>query len=126
MNTITPSTGLRRIVATVLFGTLASGLVAGAKAADSGDALSETVKYGDLDLSNSQGATTLYTRIRIAAANVCSPFDHRSFASQRLLDACVHKAIADAVKKVDQPALFTVYNAKNAASKPVILASSSR
>ena len=70
MKTITPSTGLRRIVATVLFGTLASGLAVVSSADDSG-ALQERVKYGDLDVSNSQGATTLYTRIRIAAADVC-------------------------------------------------------
>jgi UrcA family protein len=126
MKTITPSAGLRRIVATVLFGTLASGLAVVSRAGDSGGALQELVKYADLDVSNSQGATTLYTRIRIAAADVCRPFDNRDFASQKRLKACIHQAIADAVNQVDQPALFTVYNAKNATSKPVILASRTR
>jgi hypothetical protein len=36
--------------------------------------------------------------------------------------ACEHKAIADAVAKVDQPALFIVYNAHNGQPKPIVLA----
>jgi UrcA family protein len=123
MNTITPSNGFRRIAACVLAGTLASGLAAGSSAADVGGAPQEAVKYGDLDVSNSQGATVLYTRIRIAAANVCRIFDGRDVGSQMRLNACVHKAITDAVRDVDQPALFSVYNEKNPTSTRVILAS---
>jgi UrcA family protein len=123
MHTITPSLGHHRIVASVLVGTLASGFAAGSSAADTGGTPQETVKFGDLDVSNSQGATTLYTRIRIAAANVCRIFDNRDVASQKRLDTCVHKAISDAVSAVDQPALFSVYNEKNPTSTRVILAS---
>jgi NAD(P)-dependent dehydrogenase (short-subunit alcohol dehydrogenase family) len=32
-------------------------------------------------------------------------------------------AIADAVTKVDQPALYSIYNAKNSTQKPIMLAS---
>ena len=120
MNTISPRTALRRIAATVLFGTLASGLAAVASATEDGVVLQEVVKYGDLNVSNPQGAATLYARIRAAAANVCRPF--ASDYSRRQLDECMHKAITDAVIKVDQPELFAVYNAKNGTSKPVILA----
>jgi len=38
------------------------------------------------------------------------------------MDACVHKAIMDAVITVDQPALFAEYRAKNRSPLPVMLA----
>jgi UrcA family protein len=125
MKTITPYTSLRRIVAGMLFGTLASGLAGIAGAADS-DVPHRLVKYGDLNVSSPEGAATLYARIRIAAAEVCRSFDSREFATQNNLKFCVHKAIADAVKKVDQPELYAVYNAKSGTSKPIIVASRTR
>jgi UrcA family protein len=124
MNTISPA--VRRIVATVLFGTLASGLAAVASAAEDMNVPEEVVKFGDLNFSNAQGAATLYGRIHRAAANVCRTFDNRDLASRAQLDACMHKAIKEAVNKVDQPSLYAVYNAKNGTSKPVILASRTR
>jgi hypothetical protein len=42
-------------------------------------------------------------------------------AFKKLKEACVSTAIADAVTKVDQPALFSVYNAKSGISKPIML-----
>jgi hypothetical protein len=36
----------------------------------------------------------------------------------------VHKAIADAVAKVGQPALFDAYNAHNRQPTPIVLAAS--
>jgi hypothetical protein len=39
-------------------------------------------------------------------------------------DTCVHKAIADAVVKVDRPALFAEYNARNGQPTPIVLAAS--
>jgi UrcA family protein len=126
MNTISPRSAVRRIVATLLMGTLASGLAAVASAAQEGDVLQEVVKFGDLNVSNAQGAATLYARIHRAAANVCRSFDNRDFESRRQIDACMHKAITEAVNKVDQPSLYAVYNAKNGTSKPVILASRTR
>jgi hypothetical protein len=38
------------------------------------------------------------------------------------VDACVHKAIADAVTKVDRAELFAVYSAKNHQARPIIVA----
>ena len=121
MNTISPRTAIRGIAATVLFGTLAAGLTQVATAAEDGLVLQQVVKYGDLNVSNPQGAATLYARIRTAAANVCRPF--AGAYSPRQMNECMHKAITDAVIKVDRPELFAVYNAKNGTSKPVILAS---
>ncbi len=79
------------------------------------------VKYGDLDVSSAAGATALYARIHAAAKQVCRSFDGRDLTIQKFKEACIHNAIADAVIKVDQPALFSVYNAKTGASKPIML-----
>jgi hypothetical protein len=40
------------------------------------------------------------------------------------MDACVHKATADAVAKVGQPALFDAYNARHGQSTRIVLAAS--
>jgi hypothetical protein len=39
------------------------------------------------------------------------------------LDACVKKAVADAVTAIDKPALFAVYSAKMGKTLPVRVAS---
>jgi UrcA family protein len=120
MNTMNASTQLRRLIATAIFGALVSGFAGVAAAADSG-ARSMTVKYGDLDLSNSQGAATLYHRIVQAARAVCDPSDSSRWALAAM-HSCINQAVADAVTKVGQPQLIAVYNAKNPQPLPLILA----
>jgi UrcA family protein len=124
MNTTTPSARLRGFIATAIFSALAASFAAVCTAADSSDTRSQTVKYGDLNVSNPEGAAALYQRIAAAANNVCRSFelDSRYIGSQRGLNACVHKAIADAVTKVGRPELFTVYNSKNRRPLPVTVA----
>jgi UrcA family protein len=82
------------------------------------------VKFGDLTLSNPQGAATLYRRIAAAARDVCGSYDldRWNLGSRASLNACVHKAIADAVTKVGQAELFAVYNAKNHQPLPITVA----
>jgi hypothetical protein len=65
----------------------------------------------------------LYGRIRAAAQNVCAPFDRSGLSAKMHLDACVKKAVADAVTTVDEPALFAVYSAKLGKALPARLAS---
>ena len=115
MKTLITSAKLPRLVTTTIFGALAFGCGALSIAADRSDVPQVVVKFGDLNLSNRQGAATLYNRIVAAAYEVCGSFDTdiRALASYRKLDACVHKAIADAVTKVGQPELFAVHNARN-------------
>ena len=119
MNT---STQLPRILAATIFAALTCSIATVSFASD-GDPLQAKVKYGDLNVSSASGAGTLYNRIRIAAENVCRPYNSRDFASQKLLAVCVHKAMSDAVNEVNEPALFTIYNAKTGTSKPIMLAS---
>lgn len=120
MNT---STQLPRILAVAIFAALTCSIATVSFASDGTDALQAKVKYGDLNVSSPSGAATLYNRIRVAAENVCHPFNNRDFASQKLFAACVHKAMSGAVNEVNQPALFTIYNAKTGISKPIMLAS---
>jgi UrcA family protein len=120
MNT---STRLPRILAATIFAALTCSIATVSFASDGSDPLQVKVKYGDLNVSSTAGATTLYNRIRVAAQGVCHPFNNRDFALQKLFAACVHKAMSNAVNEVDQPVLSAIYNAKTGTSKPIMLAS---
>ena len=124
MKTLIASAKLPRLVTTTIFGALALGCGALSIAADSSHVPQAVVKFGDLNLSNRQGAATLYNRIVAAAHEVCKSFDMdiRDLASYPKLDACVHKAITDAVTKVGRPELFAVYNASHRQALPNIVA----
>ena len=125
MNTRIASTTLPRMITAAMFGMLTLSFAAASFAADDNDVPKVVVKYGDLNLSNAQGAASLYSRIASAAHGVCRAFDadNRDFAAGKKLTACVHKAIANAVADVGQPGLFAIYNAKNPQPRPIIVAS---
>jgi UrcA family protein len=121
MNTSTPSNGLRGLMATAIFGALASSFSA-VSAADANSA-NVTVKFADLDISNPSGALVLYERIRRAAQGICSYY---WFGTDAYEARCVHDTIGNAVTKVNQPALSAVYNTKYEISVPSTLVSQSR
>ena len=121
MNTSTPSTGLRGFIATAIFA--ATGLCFAAIAAGDPSSASITVKYADLDIASPSGALVLYGRIRAAAQSACSYFWFKTAAYEA---RCVQNAIAEAVTKVNQPALSAVYDAKYKTSAPSPLVSQSR
>ena len=108
MNTSTASTGLRGLIATAIFGALASSFSA-VSAADTSSSVSITVKFADLKISNPSSAHVLYERIRAAAQGACSYYWFKTDADEA---RCVHDAIANAVAEVNQPELSAVYNAK--------------
>ena len=120
MNTSTASPRLRGFVGAAIVGALASSYSA-VSVADPGSA-SRTVKFADLDISNPSGAHALYTRILAAAQVVCSYYWFHTDAAEA---RCVHDAIANAVTKINQPALSAVYNAKNKTPAPNTLVSRS-
>ncbi len=98
MKTLTTTYRLHSIIAAVLVGASAFGLTAVPAAADSlALPLQVTVKFADLDITRSQGATVLFGRIRAAAESVCSPFDRGDRLENMEFAACVKKSIADAV-----------------------------
>ncbi len=120
MNTTNTSAQFRKLVAIAIFGALATGLAGISAAADNVITKSVTVKYGDLNLSNPQGATALYGRIVSAAHDVCdTPEDFRDMSQAH---ACRDKAIKDAVTKIGHPGLIAVYNSKNREPLPATVA----
>ena len=125
MNTTTPFTRIRRLVATAIVSAFASSFAVICAAADDVETVSVVVKFGDLNVSNPQGAAALYGRIAAAAHNVCGSYasnDVFHHGSEARVKACVRKAIADAVTKVGQPELFAVYNTKNRQRLPITVA----
>ena len=63
------------------------------------------VRFHDLDLARIEGATALYGRLRAAAYRVCDPLQSREMGIAAKYRACMDKAIADAVAKVNRPLL---------------------
>lgn len=125
MNTSTPSTALRGLIATAIFGALASSFsaVSAADPANSANSASITVKYSDINMASPSGARVLYERIRAAAQSACNYFWFKTDADEA---RCLQNTIASAVTKVNQPALTAVYNAKFKTSAPTPLLSQSR
>ena len=122
MNTSTASTGLRGLIATAIFGALVASFSA-VCAADPSSSASITVKYSDLNLASPSGARVLYERIRAAAQSACNYFWFKTDADEA---RCLQNTIANAVTKIDRPALTAVYNAKYKISPPAALVSQSR
>jgi UrcA family protein len=111
------------MTATVFFSALALSFAAMCTAGESTGAIQSTVKYADLNVSSPSGAAAFYARITFAAQGVCRTLDGRDLAFKTRFNRCVHNAIADAVAKVDQPALYSIYKAKNSLQRPIMLAS---
>lgn len=103
--------------------TLAAGVgSAGASAAADRQTVSTTVRYGDLNLANAEGAKAMLTRIKHAARQVCQP------APEFALDYadwrnCVSKATDGAVSSLNAPMVTAAYSGKR--SNSVVLAQSS-
>jgi len=114
-------TAFRTVLATAIIGGIASSFPVLPAIADTADAAQITVKYGDVNLANSQGVATLYSRIQAAARTVCwqdsgvEPTVHR--------DACVDKAIFGAVTNVNNTALTAMYSEKTGKEMPSPVAS---
>jgi UrcA family protein len=82
------------------------------------------VRFSDLDVSKTEGATALYARIRHAARIVCAPGESREMGLAAIYRACMEESIANAVAKVDRPLLSQYHQArtKGGKSAPVQLA----
>jgi UrcA family protein len=89
---------------------LALGLTS-AYAASPQDPPSRAVRFADLDLSRTQGAAVLYSRLISAAETVCAPLDDRQIVRHMSFKACVKDAVSSAVTEVDQPTLTAYYKA---------------
>jgi UrcA family protein len=112
-NLINTQSKLAKIIVATGFLSLGSVAIAGTALASEPTTASTTnwsvsypVRYSDLDVSTVKGAKTLYLRIRFAAETLC-----KSAATwgKKEGEACVRKAIDDAVARVNAPQL-TQYN----------------
>jgi UrcA family protein len=122
MNTIT-STPIRTLVAGAILSVLAFSFATASRADDDTTPPQVTVKFADLNVSTPPGAEALYSRIHGAAVNVCSRMYVDEQAYRWHKNACLEKAIGDAVIKVNRPALSAVYRAKTGKEAPTHLAS---
>jgi UrcA family protein len=87
---------------------LLAGVLFVSKASAGEQLRSETVKFQDLNVSSPVGAEALYNRIHAAAKRVCA----QPGLWQPAEIACVRKAEADAIGKVNQPLLTAFYRTK--------------
>lgn len=109
---------MTRIPACLAAAGAAIGLAFGASAvlADSTSRELRTtqVEYGDLDLTQPAGAAALYRRIEAAARDVCDSPDLRDLRRSQLAEACISRAIAEAVESVNRPTLTTLHQERTA------------
>jgi UrcA family protein len=80
------------------------GLSSGALASDQNPP-SKVIHFSDLDISKPAGAAALLRRIRVAAQDVCQQSTGGDPILQMAGGHCIQKAIDDAVRKIDAPAL---------------------
>jgi UrcA family protein len=81
---------------------LSTALSASVKAED---APTKTVRFSDLDITKSDGAKVLYSRIRAAARNVCELSTGTDPILRMAIKGCIEKAVDKAVKDVNAPML---------------------
>jgi len=94
----------------VLAGCLLATVLGVAQAATSTDDVAKVaVYYGDLDVSTSAGASTLYQRIANAARQVCPYEDAVELDRIVFNQKCRREAIARAVRDINSPQLALVY-----------------
>jgi UrcA family protein len=72
------------------------------------------VGYSDLDVSTMSGVKTLYLRIRFAAETLC---ESAATWGKNEGEACVYKAVNDAVARVDAPLLSQYHQLRSKAYK---------
>jgi UrcA family protein len=108
---------LVKIVLVAGFSTLGCAAIgANALASDSPAAATVTsrVGYSDLDISTTKGAKTLYLRIRYAAETLC---ENAATWGKKEGQACVHKAVDDAVVRINRPLLSQYHQLRSKGDK---------
>jgi UrcA family protein len=115
MKALSMAAPLSNLYTAAIFGALALTYGLPSMAGESADVRQIVVRYGDLNLTNPRGAATLYGRISAAAREVCDASEvvSRDPGARASVDACVRKAIGEAVAEVGRPELLAIYNARN-------------
>jgi UrcA family protein len=76
------------------------------------DVPKQMVTYKDLNLNSNEGTQVLYRRIQGAANEVCGKVESRNLQGTGVKNACLDRAISQAVAAVNSPMLTRVYLAK--------------
>jgi len=79
-----------------------------------------TVSFRDLDISSTAGAHTLYTRIKVAARDLCGTEGH-SLTEIAHYQRCVQATVDDAVSRVNSPLLTALHTGTAAATATAML-----
>lgn len=74
-----------------------------------GEALTKVVSYADLNLNSAAGARTLYGRLRMAATQVCAPFQGTTLREKTNWRECFDPALARSVAQIDDPMLTSYH-----------------
>jgi UrcA family protein len=108
-NVIKTQSNMAKILAAAGILALGSTAISGTALASEPTAASTTnwsvsypVRYSDLDVSTMEGAKTLYLRVRYAAETLC---ESAATWGKKEGEACVNKAVNDAVARIDAPVL---------------------
>jgi UrcA family protein len=88
---------------------LANGV--SAQAGEPSQPLTKKITYSDLNLNSERGARKLFVRLRLAAQEVCTPYESVEFTRRRAWHSCVNDALASAVEKVNKPMVTALHNA---------------
>lgn len=97
-------------------GAATTNTAAAAVTAPAADALSVTVRYGDLDLASAAGARALYRRLVVAARQVCPDNGSRDLAILRFEETCRNQAIVNAARQIPSPQLAALVASSTKAS----------
>jgi UrcA family protein len=104
----------RRFVRAALWSTLSGvslGLFSAGAVADEAPE-QVVVQYADLNLSYTQDAKELYSRLERASKYVCREFEGRDPAKARLRKQCYDEALAGAVQSVNHAVLTAMHDGK--------------
>jgi UrcA family protein len=86
---------------------------ANAAASTAASAPTYEVHFADLDLTSKQDTQRLYSRLRIAAREVCGDFAERKSPVMRdRYKGCMNQALTDAIETIGNPALTALHVAK--------------
>ena len=113
----------RLMLAACIAGLMSTGLVAQARAQDRIVIETGVVRMGDLDLATAHGARVLVRRVTAKASDLCtqtpSPLVH---GADKLWRACVAKAVARSIARVNAP-LVTAEYARAFGAAPSVVSS---
>jgi UrcA family protein len=101
---------------------LATTAFAAPMLASGGEAMSVSVRTGDLDLSSDAGVQALYSRIQGAARKACKGVESRSAATQVEHTMCMSTAMDSGVIAADNEALSALHLAKTGGASATVAA----